>query len=70
MLNIQARQVKNSTILDLEGDMIMGGGSAKFRETLAELIKDEKTSVLINFQKVIRRILMSTHPSIIPALRN
>ena len=52
MLNIQARQVENSTILDLEGDMIMGGGSAKFRETLAELIKDEKTKVLVNFQKV------------------
>ena len=29
MLNIQARQVENATILDLEGDVILGGGSGQ-----------------------------------------
>lgn len=52
MLNIQERQNGNTTILDLEGDVIMGGGSAKLRDTIAHLIKDEKTNVLLNFQKV------------------
>ncbi len=30
----------------------MGGGSAKLKETLAELIKANKINVLLNFQKV------------------
>ena len=52
MLNIQERQNENVTILDLEGDVILGGGSAKLRETLAQLIKDNKSNVLLNFQNV------------------
>lgn len=52
MLNIQERQKGNVTILDLEGDVIMGGGSAKLRQTINDLLKDEKTNVLLNFQKV------------------
>jgi len=52
MLNIEERQNGNTTILDLEGDVIMGGGSAKLRQTLSELIKADKTEVLLNFQKV------------------
>ena len=52
MLNIQERQNENVTILNLEGDVILGGGSAKLRETLAQLIKDNKINVLLNFQKV------------------
>jgi anti-sigma B factor antagonist len=52
MLNIQERQTKNVTILDLEGDVIMGGGSAKLREAIAKLRKESKTNVLLNFQKV------------------
>lgn len=52
MLNIQTRQNGEYVILDLEGDVIMGGGSAKLRQTIAELIESNKTKVLLNFQKV------------------
>lgn len=52
MLNIQERQSGNTIILDLEGDVIMGGGSAKLRQTINDLLKEEKTDVLLNFQKV------------------
>lgn len=52
MLNIQERQNGNTTILDLEGDVIMGGGSAKLRQAIGELLKEDKTNVLLNFQKV------------------
>lgn len=52
MLNIQERQSGNTTILDLEGDVIMGGGSAKLRQAVTELIKEDKTQVLLNFQNV------------------
>jgi anti-sigma B factor antagonist len=52
MLNIQERQSGNTVILDLEGDVIMGGGSAKLRQTISELLKAEKTEVLLNFEKV------------------
>jgi anti-sigma B factor antagonist len=52
MLNIQERQSGDTTILDLEGDVIMGGGSAKLRQAIDELLKEEKTNVLLNFEKV------------------
>jgi anti-sigma B factor antagonist len=52
MLTIQERQQGTTTILDLEGDVIMGGGAAKLRQTINELLKEEKTDVLLNFQKV------------------
>jgi anti-sigma B factor antagonist len=52
MLTIQERQQGNTTILDLEGDVIMGGGAAKLRQTINELLKEDKTDVLLNFQKV------------------
>ncbi len=52
MLNIEERQNGDTTILDLEGDVIMGGGSAKLRQTISELLKADKTELLLNFQKV------------------
>lgn len=52
MLNINERQSGETTILDLEGDVIMGGGSAKLRQAINELLKEEKTNVLLNFEKV------------------
>ncbi|NJM53340.1 MAG: STAS domain-containing protein [Blastocatellia bacterium] len=52
MLNIEERKSGNTTILDLEGDVIMGGGSAKLRQAISELLKEDKTDVLLNFQKV------------------
>lgn len=30
----------------------MGGGSAKLRQAIGELLKEDKTDVLLNFQKV------------------
>lgn len=52
MLNIEERQNGNTTILDLEGDVIMGGGAARLRQAIGELLKEDKTNVLLNFQKV------------------
>lgn len=52
MLNIQERQNGSVTILDLEGDVIMGGGSAKLRQAISELLEADKTDVLLNFEKV------------------
>lgn len=52
MLNIEKRENNNTTILELNGDVIMGGGSAKLRETISELLSAEKTDVLLNFEKV------------------
>lgn len=52
MLSIEKRENDNTTILDLDGDVIMGGGTAKLRETISELVNAEKTDVLLNFQKV------------------
>jgi anti-sigma B factor antagonist len=52
MLKIEERQNGNTTILDLEGDVIMGGGSARLRQAIGELLKADKTEVLLNFQKV------------------
>lgn len=52
MLNIEERQNGQITILDLEGNVIMGGGSIKFREAIIQLVKEDKTDVLLNFQNV------------------
>ena len=52
MLNIQERQNGETVILDLEGDVIMGGGSAKLRDSVAELVKSNKHNILLNFGKV------------------
>jgi anti-sigma B factor antagonist len=52
MLDIQKRQNGETTILDLEGDIIMGGGSAKLREAVTELKRTDKKNILLNFQKV------------------
>ena len=52
MLNIQERQNGATTILDLEGDVIMGGGSAALRDKIADLVRNEKANVLLNFEKV------------------
>jgi anti-sigma B factor antagonist len=52
MLNIQQRQNGNLTILELEGNVIMGGGSDKLREAIARLIEENKTDILLNFQNV------------------
>lgn len=52
MLDIQERQNGETTILDLEGDVILGGGSAKLREKFAELFQNNNNNILLNFEKV------------------
>jgi anti-sigma B factor antagonist len=49
MLNITERQADDITILDLEGNVIMGGGSQLLRDTIRRLIEEGKLQVLLNF---------------------
>lgn len=49
MLKINERQAGGVTILDLEGNVIMGGGSQLLRDTIRRLIEAGKKQVLLNF---------------------
>ena len=40
------------TILDLEGNIIMGGGSAQLRDSIHRLIAEGKKMILLNFAGV------------------
>ena len=52
MLNIRERQAGDSVILDLEGNIIMGGGSAELRDNIRRLIQEGKEKVILNFAGV------------------
>lgn len=52
MLNITERRARGVTILDLEGNLIMGGGSAYLRDTVRRLIVEGKQKILLNFAEV------------------
>ena len=52
MLQISERQNENTTIFELDGDVIMGGGSAKLRDAIKASIEGGKTDILLNFSKV------------------
>lgn len=52
MLEIQKRNNGDLTVLDLEGNIIMGGGSAKLRDEIRKLVGEEKTEILLNLEKV------------------
>ena len=52
MLNITERQKEDVSILDLEGNVIMGGGSALLRETIRRLVGQGKNRILLNFGEV------------------
>lgn len=52
MLSISERQNGNLTVLDLEGNIIMGGGSARLREAISQLVARQKTEVLLNLERV------------------
>jgi anti-sigma B factor antagonist len=52
MLNITKRQAENTTILDLEGNVILGGGSRKIGEEVRQLIETGKSDFLLNFTNV------------------
>ena len=49
MLKINERQAGAVTILDLEGNVIMGGGSQLLRDAIRRLIEEGNKQVLLNF---------------------
>ncbi|HEY0003259.1 MAG TPA: STAS domain-containing protein [Pyrinomonadaceae bacterium] len=52
MLKITERQIGDVTILDLEGNIIMGGGSAQLRDAIRRLIEEGRRKLLLNFSEV------------------
>ena len=52
MLKITERLAGDVTILDLDGNIIMGGGSAALRDTIRRLIKEDRKEILLNFSGV------------------
>lgn len=52
MLNINERQTNQTTILDLEGNAILGGGSRKMGEEVRRVLAEGKLNVLLNFAGV------------------
>lgn len=49
LLSITERQAGDVTILDLDGNIIMGVGSVLLRDAIRRLIKEGKKKVLLNF---------------------
>jgi anti-sigma B factor antagonist len=52
MVNITERANGETTILDLEGNLIMGGGSKKFGQEIRRLVAAGKTNILLDFTGV------------------
>jgi len=52
MLNINERQMNGVTILDLTGNVIMGGGSRRLGEDARRAVEAGNTNVLLNFADV------------------
>jgi len=52
MLDINERQTNGTTILDLKGNVIMGGGSKRLGEDVRRAVKAGNTNVLLNFSAV------------------
>jgi anti-sigma B factor antagonist len=52
MLTINQRQVDGVTILDLEGNVIMGGASAMLRDMMRRLSEGGHNNLLLNFTDV------------------
>lgn len=52
MLDITQRQTGDTTILDLAGNVIMGGGSRRLGEEVRRLVEAGNSNVLLNFENV------------------
>jgi anti-sigma B factor antagonist len=52
MLDINERQTNGVTILDLAGNVIMGGGSKRLGEDVRRAVEAGNTNVLLNFNGV------------------
>jgi anti-sigma B factor antagonist len=51
-LHIGQREVRNVTILDLDGQLVMGEDAASFRERIDLLIEEAKIRILTNLKSV------------------
>ncbi len=51
-LHIGQREVRNVTILDLDGQLVMGDGAASFRDRIDLLIEEAKIRILANLKSV------------------
>lgn len=51
-LNINERQAADVTVLELEGNLIIGEGSSALRNALRRLIREGKKKVLLDLTKV------------------
>jgi len=52
MLDINERQTNGTTILDLKGSVIMGGGSKRLGEDVRRAVEAGNINVLLNFSAV------------------
>ena len=51
-LKIGTRSEGSVTVLDLDGSLTIGESEDAFREKVAKLLKEKRTSILVNFEKV------------------
>ena len=51
-LDIQVREAKDVTIMDLKGKIILGAESASLRETIRNLLSEGKKKILLNLGNV------------------
>lgn len=49
MLNINERETQDGTVLDLEGNVVMGSGTTELRNALRRLAEQSKNRITINF---------------------
>ncbi len=51
-MKIKERTEGRVTVLDLKGPLALGEGEEVFRQKIAQLLKEKKTSILLDFEKV------------------
>ena len=51
-MKIRHRNVRDVTVVDLNGPLSFGDGETVFREAIATLLDDGNSSILLNFEKV------------------
>ena len=51
-LKIGTRSEGSVTVLDLDGSLTIGESEDAFREKVTKLLKERRTSILVNFEKV------------------
>jgi anti-sigma B factor antagonist len=52
LLKIAERQVADVTVIDLEGNIIIGAGAVRLHEMVQRLIREGKKKILLNFARV------------------